>query len=132
MQTMTRRMLPIGLGRAMVLGAALALIATTSAAWAQQSPPVRIRGQIEKVDGNNLTIKSRDGAALHVKLADNARLMAFVPASLADIKPNSYIGVAAMPQPDGTQKAVSVHIFSSRCAASARASVRGTRPPAAP
>jgi outer membrane lipoprotein SlyB len=111
MQTTTRRTLPVGLGWAMVLGAAFALIATTSAAWAQPSPPVRIRGQIEKVDGNNLTIKSRDGATLNVKLADNARLMAFVPASLADIKPNSYIGVAAMPQPDGTQKAVSVHIF---------------------
>jgi hypothetical protein len=111
MQTMTRRMLPTTLGRAMVLGAAFTWIATTSAALAQQSPPVRIRGQIEKVDGNDLTIKSRDGATLNVKLADNARLMAFVPASLADIKPNSYIGVAAMPQPDGTQKAVSVHIF---------------------
>lgn len=108
MQTMTRRAIFTAFGAATVFGAALSLMATASA---QQSPTIRIRGQIEKVDGNALTIKSREGVTLNVKLADNARLMAFVPASIADIKPNSYIGVAAMPQPDGTQKAVSVHIF---------------------
>ena len=37
--------------------------------------------------------------------------MAFVKASLADIKPNSYIGVTAMPQADGSQKAIAIHIF---------------------
>jgi hypothetical protein len=84
-------------------------------AWAgsalAQNPPVRVRGEIEKVDGNTLSVKSRDGTAYTVNLADNARVMAFVKASLADIKPNSYIGVTAMPQADGSQKAVAIHIF---------------------
>ena len=92
---------------AAVAGLALVL---ADAAPAQQ-PPVRVRGQIEKVDGNTLTVKAREGAELTVRLAENARVMAFVKASLADIKPNSYIGVTADPQPDGSQKAIAIHIF---------------------
>ena len=84
------------------------LFATTGFA---QTPPTRIRGEIEKVDGGMVTVKARDGSMMNVKLADNARIMAFVKASPADIKPNSYIGVTAMPEPDGTQKAIAVHIF---------------------
>jgi len=99
------------IGRRSLLGAAgLALVLATTSALAQQKP-MRIRGTIEKVDGQNLTIKSREGKDLSVKLADKARVMAFVKASLADVKPGSYIGVAAMPQPDGSQRAFSVHIF---------------------
>ena len=95
------------------LGAAgLALIITVPAfAQQQQTPPTRIRGEITKVDGSTLSIKSRDGNDLTVKLADNPRVMGIVKASLADIKPNSYIGVTAMPQPDGTQRAIAIHIF---------------------
>ena len=84
------------------------LFATTGFA---QTPPTRIRGEIEKVDGGMVTVKARDGSMMNVKLADNARIMAFVKASPADIKPNSYIGVTAMQEPDGTQKAIAVHIF---------------------
>src|SRR5215475_1271874 len=95
-----------------VLGAAgLALIVTTSAVWAQEAQPVRVRGEITKVDGNTLSIKARDGQNLTVKLADNTRVAAMVKASLADIKENSFIGVSAMPQSDGTQKAYAIHIF---------------------
>ena len=93
-----------------LIGAGLG-VALTGVAFAQQPAPVRVRGQIEKVDGNTLTVKARDGEQLTIRLADNARVMAFVKASLADIKPNSYIGVTAMPQPDGSQKAVAIHIF---------------------
>ena len=99
------------LGTLRFVGAAgLALIFATSAAFAQQKP-VRIRGTIEKVDGEHLTIKSREGKDLSVVLPEKARVMAFVKASLADVKVGSYIGVAAMPQPDGSQRALSVHIF---------------------
>ena len=98
------------IARAAVMAAGLGLIAA-STAWAQQPPTTRIRGEIEKVDGNMLTVKARDGAEMKVKLADNPRIMAMVKASLADIKPNSYIGVTALPQPDGTQKAIAIHIF---------------------
>ncbi len=98
---------------------ALLLSASFSVAEAQQMappggsppPPTRIRGTIEKVDGSNLTIKARDGSTVNVKLADNPRITAMVKASLADIKTGTFIGVTAMPQPDGSQKAIGLHIF---------------------
>ena len=81
-------------------------------AIAQQAPaPMRVRGQIEKVDGNTLTVKARDGATMAINVPDNVRVTSLVKASLADIKPNSYIGVTAMPQADGSQKAIAIHIF---------------------
>ena len=91
--------------------AGLALTLVASAAWAQQAPTVRVRGTIEKVDGNTLTVKSRSGEALTVKLADPPRISAMVKGSMADIKEGSFIGVSAMPEPDGTQKAYAIHIF---------------------
>jgi hypothetical protein len=90
----------------------LTVIAASCAAWAQGAPPVRVRGEIEKVDGNKLMIKAREGNQVTVNVPDNVRVMAFVKASLADIKPNSYIGVTADPQPDGSQRAIAIHIFS--------------------
>ena len=102
MQTMTRRTLSL---------AAVSLMMSASAAWAQQSPPVRIRGEITKVEGNVLSVKSRSGENLTVKLAEPMRISAMVKSSLADIKEGTFIGVSAMPQPDGTQKAFAVHIF---------------------
>jgi hypothetical protein len=94
------------------LGAAsLALMVTASVAWAQQAQPGRIRGTIEKADGANLTLKLRDGSTMNVKLADDARVSALVKASLADIKTDTFIGIAGMPQPDGDIRAFSVHIF---------------------
>ena len=95
--------------RTMVAGGFALLLAAS--ALAQQPQPVRVRGEIEKVDGNTLTVKTRDGAQLTISVPDNVRVMNFVKASLADIKPNSYIGVTAMPQPDGSQKAIAIHIF---------------------
>ena len=95
--------------RAVITGCVLTLAGT---ALAQQAPaPMRVRGQIEKVDGNTLTVKARDGATMAVNVPDNVRVTGLVKASLTDIKPNSYIGVTAMPQPDGSQKAIAIHIF---------------------
>jgi len=91
--------------------AAVALIAFSATASAQQPPPVRVRGTIEKVDGKNLTIKTREGNTVTVRLADNARVTAMVKAQLSDIKQGSFIGVTAMPQADGSQKAIGLHIF---------------------
>ena len=86
---------------------ALSLAATS--AFAQQ--PARIRGQIEKVDGPMLSLKTRDGTMMNVKVDDKARVAALVKATLADIKTDSFIGVAGMPQPDGSIEAFSIHIF---------------------
>jgi hypothetical protein len=89
--------------------AAVALLLSLAPASAQQ--PTRIRGTIEKVDGNTLTVKSRDGAAVTVVLKDNAAVAGVEKAALADVKQNSFVGITAMPQPDGSQKAIEVHIF---------------------
>jgi hypothetical protein len=97
------------IARAAIVAAGLGLI-TASTAWAQPSPG-RIRGQIEKTDGGMLSVKTRDGGMLNVKLADDARVSALVKASLSDIKQDTFIGIAGMPQPDGSIKAFSVHIF---------------------
>jgi hypothetical protein len=92
---------------------AIGLLFATSVALAQaqQAPTVRIRGQIEAVDGSMLTIKARDGSTMNVKLADNPRIVAMVKASVADIKQGEFIGVTAMPRPDGSLKAIGLNIF---------------------
>ena len=76
-----------------------------------QEPPVRVRGTIDRVDGDVYIVKARGGGELKVKLAANATVVALVKASLADIKQGSYVGVAGLPQADGSQKALEVHIF---------------------
>ena len=89
--------------------AAIAVTLTATIAVAQQ--PGRIRGQIEKADGAMLVLKTRDGATLNVKVADDVRVSALVKASLADIKNDTFIGIAGVPQPDGSIQAFSIHIF---------------------
>jgi hypothetical protein len=95
--------------RRVLAAAAIALAFSVTAAPAQQ--PGRIRGEIAKADGAMLSVKTRDGAMLNVKVADDARVSALVKASLADIKNDSFIGIAGMPQADGSIQAFSVHIF---------------------
>jgi hypothetical protein len=93
-----------------MIGATCAVLLASTAAFAQDKP-MRVRGTVEQIDGSVMTIKSREGDTLKVKLADEGKVVALVKASLADIKPNSFVGSTAMPQPDGTWKAVEVHIF---------------------
>jgi hypothetical protein len=95
-----------------------------SAAWAQQPPPVRIRGTIESVDGAMLMIKTREGTDMKVRMTDNVAVFGVAKTELSEIKPGSYIGVSAMPEPDGTQKALAVHIFPE----SQRGAAEGFRP----
>lgn len=90
--------------------AAAALCGATFAA-AQAPQVVRVRATIDSVDGALLAVKSRDGAMWKVQLAPNAPVSEVVKASLADIEDGSYIAVTAMPQPDGSQKAVAILIF---------------------
>ena len=107
-----------------VLSVFAAVPALTSAASAQQPPPVRIRGTIESVDGPMLTIKSREGTDMKVRMTDNVAVFGVAKTELSEIKPGSYIGVSAMPEPDGTQKALAVHIFPE----SQRGAAEGFRP----
>src|SRR4051794_31002150 len=85
---------------------ALALTVTASA---QQ--PGRIRGQVEKADGPMLVLKLRDGSDMNVKVADDARVSALTKASMDDLKPDTFVGIAGVPRPDGSIEAHSIHIF---------------------
>jgi hypothetical protein len=95
------------------VGAALLAAVGVSSASAQQPQPqpIRVRGTIEAVDGPMLTIKTREGQDVKAKLADKAMIVAVVKATYADIKQGSFIGVTGMPQTDGSQKCMEIHIF---------------------
>lgn len=75
------------------------------------TPVVRIRGAITAIDGDTLTIKPRIGEPVMVKLGEGIRVASANKAQIADIKPDSYIGTAATPQPDGSLKALEVAVF---------------------
>ena len=103
MHLMTRRML---------CAVGFALLPVTSVSFAQQPAPVRVRGTIEAVDGSMLTVRSRDNQTFYkIKVADDAVVRGLVRASLSEIKDNTFIGVSGLPQPDGSQKALEIHIF---------------------
>src|SRR5712664_819894 len=94
--------------------AACTLIAVSAVAFAQQppaNPPVRIRGTVEKLDGNMLTVKARNGQSMNVKLADNFTVMGVSKASLADLGSNKFIGTTTVGERDGALIAEEVHIF---------------------
>jgi hypothetical protein len=88
----------------------IALVMTTTTVLAQEKP-IRVRGTIEKADGDVYTVKTRGGETLKIKLSDKGTVRGIVKASLDDIKVGSYIGISAMPQADGSQKAIHIHIF---------------------
>jgi hypothetical protein len=96
------------LTQAIVLSASLA---AATLVLAQQPPTTRVRGTIENFDGTTLDVKARDGASVKIKLAADARVTAISRMKLEDIKQGSYIGVAGMPEADGSQKAISINIF---------------------
>jgi hypothetical protein len=72
---------------------------------------VRIRGTIDRVEGPVYVVKNRDGAEVKLTVTDNPLYVAIAPSTMADIKPGMFVGSAGMMQPDGTQKAIEVHIF---------------------
>jgi len=76
-----------------------------------QDKPVRVRGTIDRVEGGIYVVKARDGKELKLSLADNAPVSAVVKASLNDVKPGSYVGIASLPQADGGQKALELLLF---------------------
>jgi hypothetical protein len=104
-----------------ILFGAVVVSLVSSAALAQQT--MRIRGPIQAVDGGTMTVKAGE-ADLKVKLTDNAAVFGVVKATLADIKQGSFIGVGAMPQADGSQRAIQIMIFSE----SQRGTGEGHRP----
>jgi len=95
----------------MIRSIAALVIAATSAAVLAQTPPTRIRGTLEQVDGNLLTIKARTGEVMKVKVPDNVLLVGLAKASMADIGKGKFIGTTTVGQKDGALVAEEVHIF---------------------
>ncbi|MGJ4895099.1 MULTISPECIES: hypothetical protein [unclassified Bradyrhizobium] len=89
------------------------MVAAASAlAIAQQAPvPTRVRGAIESVDANTMTVKARSGEIFKLRMAGDLRVSGVVKAQLSDIKLGSFIGATTVPGPDGAPKAVEIHIF---------------------
>ena len=93
----------------MFAGAALALGATLPAG-ADEQEPYRVRGTLESVESDRLTVDTREGEALDVTLQDDTRVMVVRPASLDDIKQGDYVGLTSVDSA-GKRVAISVHIF---------------------
>ena len=91
---------------------ALAMVAASSIfALAQQTSPSRVRGTIERIDGETLMVKSRSGEDVKLTMTGDLRVVGIVKIALADIKVGSFIGTTTVPGPDGVQNAVEVHVF---------------------
>jgi hypothetical protein len=106
--------------------ASLALLATVPLAMAQApaNPTLRLRATIEKVDATSLTVRERSGEVITLVRPAAMDVSEVFPLALADIKPGSYIGTAAMPQADGSQLALEVVVFPE----AARGAGEGHRP----
>jgi len=89
--------------------AAIVVAALSTAVLAQA--PTRIRGTVEQVDGNTLTIKARGGELMKVKVPDNVVVIGITKASIADIGNGKFIGTTTVGQRDGALVAEEVHIF---------------------
>ena len=103
---MWRKARIIGIGTALLVG-----VLGVTAAVSEDAAPPRLRGTLDQVSGNTLTVKARNGTPTTVQLKDGASVIATVKGSMSDIQDNSFVGITAMPQPDGTIKAVEVHVF---------------------
>jgi hypothetical protein len=86
-------------------------LVTAGAALAQTPQTVRVRATIDAADAKSIAVTTRTGEKLTIALAPDTVVVAIIPIKLEDIKPGSFIGSAAMPQPDGTQRALEVHVF---------------------
>jgi hypothetical protein len=111
--------------RSPLIAAAL-LFAVSAPAWAQGAPSAALRGTIERVapDRESFDVKTRDGQERTLRLQAGAKVARVAAASLADVKPGVYVGVAAVPGEGGALKALEVHIFPE----SMRGVGDGTRP----
>jgi hypothetical protein len=109
------------LSRVLTAAALTAVLAVP--ALAQNPAAVKVKGKIEAADSNSITVKTNDGAT-KVGITDKTKVLTIGKGTLADLKKGSYVGVGAMPQADGSQKAIRVMIF----AESQRGTGEGSRP----
>jgi hypothetical protein len=90
---------------------ALGLAVSTMGTAIAQTPPSRVRATIDSVTPTTITVTPRNGSPTTIALPPDVHISGITIAKIDDIKPGSYIGTAAAPQPDGTQKALEVHVF---------------------
>ena len=100
------------------------IVASATGAFAQQPAAVRVVGAVENFDGHVLAVKSEKLGEVKINLTADATVFGVTEATIADIKPGAYIGVGAMPQPDGSQRAIQVTVL----AESQRGLSEGHRP----
>lgn len=104
--------LPNPARRALLTAAAAFSLATgVSSAQAQPAAAVRLRGVIETLDSHKLVLRERSGKRMELALAPNLVVTEAFPLAFSDIRSDSYVGAGAMPQADGTQRAIAVLIF---------------------
>src|SRR5438270_12670597 len=93
------------------IAASLLAGATTAQTSPGKPAPEHVRGDIVAIDGNTVTVKSRGGEALKLQLADDVRVAVAEKGDLADVRDGAFIGTTAVPQPDGSLRAIEVHVF---------------------
>lgn len=96
---------------AMLAGAMLAAAPAVLAQPAPAATPTGVRGTVTALSGDTLKVRTRSGQDLDVGLAKDTAVRAVTLATVDEIKPGSYIGSAAVPQADGSLKALEVHVF---------------------
>jgi hypothetical protein len=96
-------------GRIAALAAAVCLQAVS--ATAQPVAPVQVRGSIETLAGDVLEVRTREGPEVAVTIPASLSIRSLRRIGFADIQPNSYVGAAARPGPDGELQAIEVHVF---------------------
>ena len=90
---------------------ALAVGVTLVGSVALAALPPRTRGTIESVNGNTLTMETRNGQKVEITITPKTNFASVTQAQFNDIKSDTYIGTAAAPQPNGTLKALEVTVF---------------------
>ena len=94
-----------------IFGVCAALIALPVLAQTPDGTLTNVRGKVEKLEGQKLTVKSRDGKMVTVNLADKFGVLGIQKAKLSDIKQGQFIGTAAIAHKDGKLHAQEVLIF---------------------
>jgi ribosome maturation factor RimP len=88
-----------------------ALIAITVGFSAKAADQLRIRGTVESLDGNTLSVKTREGTDAKIMLKDGWKVSSVAKASITDIKEGDFVGIASLPTADGGNGALEVLIF---------------------
>jgi len=94
-----------------IAGLLIAVVSAVALAQAPANPPVRIRGTVEKLDGQMLTIKANNGQSMTVKMADNFMVMGIAKASVTDVASGKFIGTTTVGERNGGLVALEIHIF---------------------